>query len=479
MATTAPPALERPLCVDLDGTLVKSDTLVDSLLLLVRTRPLDALKTPLWALRGKANLKREVTARVTLNVEHLPYNRPLLEYLMAQRGQGRKLYLATGADSGLAERIARHLNIFEDVLASDGATNMTGGNKLAGFRSRFDGDFDYIGNARPDLPMLTAATTPMLANPDLGLRIAMRARRVKPQHTFTDRRSGIRAFIKAIRVHQWAKNALIFLPLLLAHRVDAATVVAAVIAFACFSLCASATYIVNDLLDIEADRLHPRKRKRTFAAGDLSVATGMAISAIFLAASFTGAVLLLPHGFLRWLILYAVTTLAYSLALKRIVILDVVVLSTLYTLRMLAGAAATKTYISPWLAAFAVFIFLSLAMVKRFSELQNVRSAGTQLSNGRGYLLNDIEQIRSFGTSSAFASVVVFSVYIGQPETRGLYHHHERMWLMTPLMILWLCRVWLLASRGELDEDPVVFALTDPMSLLMGVGAVAIALASI
>ena len=187
----------------------------------------------------------------------------------------------------------------------------------------------------------------------------------------------------------------------------------------------------------------------------------MAISAAFLAASFAAAVLLLPHSFLGWLLLYLVTTLAYSLALKRIVILDVVVLSALYTLRMLAGAAATHTYISPWLAAFAVFMFLSLAMVKRFSELQNVRSAGTQLSNGRGYLLNDIEQVRSFGTSSAFASVVVLSVYIGQPDVLSLYHHHVRMWLMPPLLILWLCRVWLLASRGELDEDPVVFALTD------------------
>jgi 4-hydroxybenzoate polyprenyltransferase len=479
MATTAAPALERPLCVDLDGTLVKSDTLVDSLLLLVRSRPLDALKTPLWALRGKANLKREVTARVTLDVEHLPYNRPLLEYLMAQRGDGRKLYLATGADAGLADRIARHLNIFEGVLSSDGTTNLIGSNKLAGFRSRFAGDFDYIGNARPDLPLLSAAATPMLANPDFGLRMALRARGLKPQRTFTDRANGLRTFIKAIRVHQWAKNALIFLPLLLAHHLQGPVVLAAAIAFVCFSLCASATYIVNDLLDIEADRQHPRKRKRAFASGNLSAGLGMAIAAVFLAASFTGAVLRLPHGFLGWLIFYFVTTLAYSLALKRIVILDVVILSALYTLRMLAGAAATKTFISPWLAAFAIFIFLSLAMVKRFSELQNVRSAGAQLSNGRGYLLNDIEQIRSFGTSSAFASVVVLSVYIGQPDVLSLYHHHDRMWLMAPLLILWLCRVWLLASRGELDEDPVVFALTDPMSLLMGVAAVLIALVSL
>ncbi len=478
MATTASPALDRPLCVDLDGTLVKSDTLVDSLLLLVRTRPLEAIKAPFWALKGKANLKREVTARVTLNVEHLPYNRPLLEYLMAQRGEGRKLYLATGADAGLADRIARHLNIFEGVLSSDGATNNIGPNKLNGFRSRFAGDFDYIGNARPDLPLLAAAAAPMLANPSAGLRMAMRARGLKPQHTFTDHTSPLRTFIKAIRVHQWAKNTLIFVPPLLAHSVRANVMLSAVLAFICFSLCASGTYIINDLLDIEADRQHPRKRKRAFASGNLSAASGMAISAVFLAASLTGAILLLPHSFVGWLLLYLVTTLAYSLALKRIVILDVVVLSALYTLRMLAGAAATDTYISPWLAAFAVFMFLSLAMVKRFSELQNVRSAGTQLSNGRGYLLNDIEQVRSFGTSSAFAAIVIFSVYIGQPEVHDLYHHHVRMWLMTPLMILWLCRVWLLASRGELDEDPVVFALTDRMSLLMGAAAVAIALAS-
>jgi 4-hydroxybenzoate polyprenyltransferase len=309
--------------------------------------------------------------------------------------------------------------------------------------------------------------------------MALRSKGLKTEHTFTDHAGNLRVFIRAIRVHQWAKNSLIFLPLLLAHRLDARALLAAVIAFVCFSLCASATYIVNDLLDIEADRQHPRKRTRAFASGNLSAASGIGISAAFLAASFTAAVLLLPLSFVGWLALYLVSTLAYSLALKRIVILDVLVLSALYTLRLLAGAAATATYISPWLAAFSIFIFLSLAMVKRFSELQNVRDAGSQIANGRGYLLNDIEQVRSFGTSSAFASVVVFSVYIGQPDVLGLYHHHQRMWLMPPLMILWLCRVWLLASRGELDEDPVVFALTDKMSLLMGLGAVLIALASL
>ncbi|MGI8772946.1 MAG: UbiA family prenyltransferase [Acidobacteriaceae bacterium] len=477
MQSPASLELGRPLCVDLDGTLVKSDTLVDSLLLLARSRPLEFLQTPLWALRGKANLKREVTARISLNVEHLPYNRTLLEYLMAEHGEGRRLYLATGADSVLAHRIAGHLGIFEDVFSSDGTTNLTGNNKLAGFRSRFGDDFDYIGNARPDVPLLQAATSPMVANPDLWLRLLLRMRKLQVQRSFTDKSKPLRVFIKAIRVHQWAKNVLIFLPMLLAHRLNAATFLAAFIAFFCFSLCASATYIVNDLLDIEADRLHPKKRKRAFASGNLSAAAGLGISALFLLLAFSGTHFL-PAAFAGWLGLYLITTLAYSLALKRVVILDVVVLSALYTLRMLSGASATGTYISPWLAAFSIFIFLSLAMVKRFSELQNVRAAGAAITNGRGYLLNDIEQVRSFGTSSAFASIVVFAVYIGQPEVRGLYRHPERMWLITPLMILWLCRVWLLASRGELDEDPVVFALTDRMSLLMGVAAVAIAMLS-
>ena len=245
-------------------------------------------------------------------------------------------------------------------------------------------------------------------------------------------------------------------------------------AFLCFSLCASATYIVNDLLDIEADRRHPKKCRRPFAAGDLSVAAGVAIIVLFMALSFTGA-FFLSRAFLGWLLLYLVTTLSYSLYLKRVVLIDVILLSGLYTLRMLAGGAATSVAFSPWLAAFSIFFFLSLAMVKRFSELQNIRAQGNTLSNGRGYLLADIEQIRSFGTASAYASVVVFAFYIYGSAATGLYHHPGRMWLMTPLMILWLSRVWLLASRGELDEDPVIFAVTDRMSLLIGAAIALIA----
>ena len=467
---------ERPLCVDLDGTLVKSDTFVDSLMVLARRHPGAFVRSPLWALQGKAHMKSQVASLVTLDVDHLPYNRPLLDYLRDEHAAGRKLYLATGADRVLARKVAAHLGIFEDVLASDGAVNLTGRNKLQHLEQRFAADgFDYIGNALPDLPLLQGAQEAMVANPDLSLKVALKSRNVAISRKFEDRSHLLAALAKALRVHQWAKNLLVFLPLLLAHSFrHAASVLAAVAAFFCFSFTASATYIINDLLDLESDRVHLHKRKRAFAAGNLSVATGLGISFALAAAALITAAYL-PRKFLVYLLLYFVTTLAYSLSLKRIVLVDVVVLSSLYTIRMLAGSEATHDPVSPWLAAFSIFLFLSLAMVKRFSELQNLHSRGATPSNARGYLLSDIEQLRSFGTSSAYASIVIFALYINGRDVVALYHHPTRMWLITPLLILWISRVWLLASRGLLDEDPVVFALSDRMSLLLCLGVAVVA----
>jgi 4-hydroxybenzoate polyprenyltransferase len=475
MQPPIPVQAERPLCVDLDGTLVKSDTLVDSLMVLAHRHPAAFLRTPFWAVKGKAHLKSQVTSMVTLDAAHLPYNRPLLDYLKEEHATGRKLYLTTGADRVLARSIAAHLGIFEDVMASDGAVNLTGTQKLKQLEQRFAVDgFDYIGNALPDLPLLQGARQAMLANPDFRLHSALKSRKIAVSRKFLDRSRLPVALSKALRVHQWAKNLLVFLPLLLAHSFSAARLLIAVAAFLCFSLTASATYILNDLLDLEHDRVHLNKRRRAFAAGDLSVAAGLAISLSFVVVALITAAYL-PRTFLAYLLLYFVTTVAYSLVLKRIVLVDVVILSSLYTVRMLAGAAATRTPISPWLAAFSVFLFLSLAMVKRFSELRNLHTRGLNPTNARGYILSDIEQLRSFGTSSAYASIVIFALYISGHDVVALYHHPNRMWLITPLMILWLSRVWLLASRGVLDEDPVVFALTDRMSLLLGLGVVLIA----
>ncbi|HVT97612.1 MAG TPA: UbiA family prenyltransferase [Acidobacteriaceae bacterium] len=473
----APEVSRRPLCVDLDGTLAKNDTLMDSLLVLVRNRPLDALRVPLWLLRGKAAVKAEIGARVALDVQHLPYNRSVVAYLEVERGEGRRLYLATGADELLAKRVADHLALFDGVLASDGRTNLTAANKLESLRRRFGNDgYDYIGNAGPDLPLLEHAGTAMIANPARGLRSRLQSRGITVRREFEDRRAPMKAILKALRLHQWAKNILIFVPMLLAHVLRAGVFADAAIAFVSFSLCASATYVANDLLDIESDRRHPRKRNRPFAAGDLSVLTGVLISGICLGGGIAIAAAVLPRGFLLWLFLYIVGTLSYSLALKRAMLVDVMVLAGLYTVRLLAGAAATRVEISPWFAAFAIFLFLSLAMVKRFSELENTRARGEAIANGRGYRLGDIEQLRSFGTSNATAAVLVFMIYIGiSRDVNSLYRHPNWLWLIAPLMIYWLSRVWLLASRGELDEDPVIFAVTDRISLMTGAAVAVVA----
>jgi 4-hydroxybenzoate polyprenyltransferase/phosphoserine phosphatase len=465
-----------PLCVDLDGTLVKSDTLVDSLLVMVRARPSRLAGLPGQLLAGKAAFKAYVADSVALDVAHLPYNRQVLQYLQQEAHKGRPIYLATGADRRLAERVAEHLGIFSGVLGSDGATNLTGKKKLDRLKLHLDSEsFDYIGNDTPDLPLLAQAAEPMVANPSWSLQIAMRRRGIRPVRSFQEGGSSLNAAIRALRPHQWFKNLLIFVPLLLAHVLTVGRLLTALLAFVCFCLTASATYILNDLLDIDADRRHPRKRLRPFASGDLPALGGVGIVALFLVAALLGA-RLLPHGFYAWLLLYIASTFAYSSYLKRIPMVDVLVLAGLYTLRLKAGGAATHTPISHWLAGFAIFLFLSLAIAKRFAELENLRASSSPARNGRGYLVADIDQMRSFGTSSAYAAAIIFAIYISGKDVLVLYHRANLLWLIEPLLILWLSRVWLLASRGELNEDPVVFALTDRLSLLIGAAVIVIVL---
>jgi 4-hydroxybenzoate polyprenyltransferase/phosphoserine phosphatase len=481
------------LCVDLDGTLVKSDTLVDSTLALARYRPALLLKIPGWLTQGKAAFKRHITSSVSLDVEHLPYNRELLQYLEQQHAEGRPIYLATAADSALAHRIAEHLGLFAGVLASDGNLNLAGHNKLEAFRQTFGENFCYIGNALPDLPLLENCHHPMVANPTRGLRAALRRAKVTPSRVFTEKTSPLKAWLKALRIHQWTKNILLFLPLLLAHALKPALIVGSTLAFLSFGLCASATYVVNDLLDIEADRQHPRKRRRPFASGDLSALTGVGVIVLFLIASLAIALsvphaitrispelaLARPYHFLVWLGIYAVTTLSYSLRLKRAVLVDVIVLSGLYTIRILAGSAATGIEASAWLGSFSIFFFLSLAFVKRFAELENLRERGGEVAKGRGYHISDIEQLRSFGSASGYVSVAVLTLYISNLDAAQLYSHTRRLWLLIPVLLLWISRLWLLASRGELNEDPVVYAITDKNSLFLGVIVIAIVLSAL
>jgi 4-hydroxybenzoate polyprenyltransferase/phosphoserine phosphatase len=494
IATLPALGVDPVLCVDLDGTLVKSDTLHDSALAVARHHPRALVHIPGWLAQGKAALKRHLANTIQLDVAHLPYNRELLQYLEQQRATGRPLYLATAADADTANRIADHLGLFTGVLASDGQLNLAGKNKLAAFQSRFGDNFSYIGNALPDLPLLEHCQEPMVANPTPALRAALRKARITPVRTFDERVSPLKAWLKAIRLHQWAKNTLIFVPLLLAHGWARGLLAGATLAFFSFGLCASATYIVNDLLDLEADRQHPRKRLRPFASGDLSALSGVVVVILFLAASLTLALLvphviaalspqllylIKPHYFLLWLGIYLVTTLAYSLRLKRSVLVDVIVLSGLYTIRIIAGSAASGIAVSTWLGSFSIFFFLSLAFVKRFAELENLRERGGVSAGGRGYHVSDIEQLRSFGSASGYASVVVLTLYISTLDAANLYQHTKRLWLLVPVLLLWISRLWLMASRGKLNEDPVVYAITDRRSLLLGLVVVAIVLSAL
>ena len=462
-----------PLCVDLDGTLVKSDTLWDGFCRLARNCPQELRHVPAWLSKGRAGFKAEVARHAALDPVRLPYNAAVLRFLQSQHREGRPIFLTTGADSSVAERVAAHLGLFQGTLASDGKTNLTSSDKLRALQATFP-VFDYIGNSRADLPLLAQARQAMVANPTLGLRFSLRMKPLPIAQVFLDRPSAFGTLFKAIRIHQWAKNVLLLAPLAFSHRLNVESLFSAIAAFFCFSFMASANYLVNDLLDIESDRRHPSKRLRPFASGDLPVIGGIAAVLLLVAGSI--AILpLLPATFAFFLAVYIAGTLSYSLYLKRFALVDVLVLSGLYTVRLLAGGAATSTEISHWLAGFSTFLFLSLAMVKRFSELENLRERGISSTHGRGYLVTDLEQIRTFGTSSATAAVVVFMLYIGGYNVSVLYNHPSRLWFIVPLLIYWLYRVWLLAARGELDDDPVVFAMRDPVSLAIGAAVVALA----
>jgi 4-hydroxybenzoate polyprenyltransferase len=473
-ATTRPGTdIERPLCVDLDGTLIKTDLLLESLFALIKRNPLYLVALPLWLARGKAYLKSAIARRSAVNVAALPYNLEFLQFLTAQYQAGRQLILATAADTALAERIAKHLGIFSGVLASDGRVNVSGTNKLAVIRDHLGSQaFDYAGNAQADFAVWQEARSAILVN--TPRRLARRAgRQFDVQRVFVGESktaARARAFIKAIRVHQWIKNSLVLVPLLTSHKVGLAGLwLDAAYAFVAFSLCSSSVYLLNDLLDLEADRLHPKKRLRPFASGDLSLMAGIIAVPVFLIASSAIAVALLPPAFQLALVTYFGLTLAYSFYLKQIVLLDVLVLAMLYTLRIIAGAAAIVVPLSQWLLAFSLFLFLSLALVKRFSELHLLRRTNNTAAKGRGYLAGDLEQLSSLGAASGYISVLVLALYINSREVSSLYSHPAFLWLICPFILYWVSRVWLLAHRGQMHHDPIVFALKDKSSYLIGV----------
>ncbi len=452
------------LCVDLDGTLLATDVLWESVLLLLKKQPWIAALLPLWLAKGKAHLKREIADRVKLNPTTLPIRKDVLEYLHEEKGKGRKIVLATASTGSAVAGIASHLGIFTEVLTSDDTVNLAGARKRDLLEKKYGkGGFDYIGDSAIDLPVWQAAKRSFLVQP--SGRLLKRAEKcANVEQVFYSKGSVLKDAVKAIRVHQWVKNILIFVPLLMAHKVQAgAQMWQAVYAFIAFSLCASSVYILNDLFDLQSDREHPKKRQRPFAAGRVSLLAGFAAIPVLLVLAFGLAWFALPSSFLKLMAVYLLVTSFYSLYFKRVAILDIMILAALYSLRLQAGGLAVEVSISSWLLAFSMFLFLSLAFVKRYTELTLHNENGGKLV-GRGYCKSDIEILRSMGAASGYISVLVLAFYVNSPEVRVLYSNPEILWGMCPLWLYWITRIWFLAHRGTIEDDPIVTALKDPVS---------------
>jgi len=471
------PVTSLPLVIDLDGTLIKSDSLIESFIALIQQNPLYAFLVLLWVLRGRAYLKRQISRRASLDVSLLPYNQELLNYLKVQRDEGRRLILATGADEEIARRVADHLKFFDTILASDGITNLSAQHKRDRLVREFgEKGFDYAGNSRRDLVVWSSAHKAIVVGswatfPSIG------AQAVGTERVFIGREKWLKPYIRALRPHQWLKNLLVFFPLVMAHRFfELDLVVKAFLAFLAFCLSASSVYLLNDLVDLPADRHHPRKRQRPFAAGELSLFLGLISIPLLLGLSLLVG-FFLPFTFLEMLALYYLLNLAYSSYLKRVVLLDVIILAGLYTLRVMAGSASVMIWPSTWLLAFSTFLFLSLALVKRYAELVTM-GTDTGVVYVRGYQIMDKELLASLGGGSGYVAVLVLVIYISSGVAEIHYTRHHLIWFLCPLLLYWISYVWLIAHRGGMHDDPVVFTFKDRISrVVILLGAVIFVLA--
>jgi 4-hydroxybenzoate polyprenyltransferase len=464
---------EPPLVIDLDGTLLRSDLLLETGLLFLRDQPHRFLAPLRWLARGKAALKRALAAETAIDVSVLPYDERVLELIAGERGRGRRVVLATASHRKLADQIAEHLGVFDDVIATADDHNLSAHAKRDALVQAFGArGFDYAGDSRDDLPVWGAARRAYVVNASPAIERRVHALG-NVARVLGSGRATLRDWAEALRLHQWLKNLLIFVPLLAAHRYTEWRLMADLaLAFLCFGLCASSVYLLNDLLDLRDDRHHATKRSRPLPAGRLPIQSGLAAIPVLLVAAFGLAVWQLPLAFTIGLASYYGLTLSYSLWLKRRMVIDVITLAALYTLRIIAGGVAVDVPLSFWLLAFSMFIFLSLALVKRYAELFHVRAAPgaekTDRARGRGYFADDAQMIAALGAASGYMAVMVLALYINDGPTTPLYRHQELIWLACPLLLTWISRVWMLAHRGLMNEDPVVFAVRDRVSLSIG-----------
>jgi 4-hydroxybenzoate polyprenyltransferase len=441
--------------------------LIEAILLLIKRNPLAALRLPLWLLRGRAVMKRELATRVTLDIGLLPYRVELCAWLGEEQKRGRRLILASASDEKFAGQVAAHLGFFDRVIGSDGANNLKGAAKRDRLVREFgEKGFDYAGDARSDLSIWSSARAAIVVSHSRRLR-ADAARRTRVDRVIkTPARSRL-PFAGALRAHHWLKNVLVFVPLLAAQRFNELDVVGhALVAFGSFCLIASGIYIFNDLFDLNADRRHPRKKYRPIPAGDLPLIHAIAMVPLMLVGAFVLASGL-PSAFVTALAVYCGLTLTYSLRLKQIVLLDVIVLASLYVIRILAGAAAVDVPISRWLLGFSMFAFLSLALLKRYTEIVTMRAIAGKATQVRGYLSTDAGLLIAMGTASGYVAVAILALYADTATAARYYTRHELIWLVCPLFLYWISYLWLMAQRNRMAYDPVVFAVRNRTSQVL------------
>jgi 4-hydroxybenzoate polyprenyltransferase len=467
----------NPLVVDLDGTLIRTDLLFEAFFQLLASHPLKALAAVAALKGGKAALKAHLADESLIEVETLPLNEDVLAFLSAEKAKGRPLYLASAADKRYVEAFASHLGFFDGAFGSEASLNLTGSAKAERLCELFgEGGFDYIGDAPVDEAVWRKAAGVYIANASPRHLAAVQTWAPHAQSVGT-RAHPWRDYLKSLRLHQWLKNILVFVPALAAHQFGW-PLLASVIAFLSFSLCASSVYVLNDLLDLKSDRAHVRKRLRPFASGRVPLVRGIVMVPILLMTSLALA-LFLPSPFLVALAGYYTLTCAYSFLLKRKLLVDVVALACLYGARLVAGGAAASVVLSPWLTAFAIFLFLSLALVKRCSELVDSRAAGAGDPVGRAYRIGDLPLLQVMSVASGYVAVLVLALYVSSDDVRALYSHPDRLWLLCVLLLYWLSRVALLTHRGAMHDDPVIFAVTDRVSQVVALACGLVVLASI
>lgn len=457
-----------PLVVDLDGTIFFGDVLFEKSATLIISNPREIFRFIRYAANGRAYLKEYLSKKIQLEPSRIPFNQDVINLILDARSKGIPVVLATASNQADANMISEYLGIFDEVLASDQTRNLKGRQKALELISRYgEKSFDYVGDSISDLEVWRHSrhAYTVSKNPILKYRIS---RMAKLHDLSKSKPSYLSTLLKSLRIHQWVKNLLIFVPLLAVHEFyNVGNLLILFLAFLSFSLAASSIYIVNDLADISHDRDHPTKRNRPIASGHMSIPAAIFTSGVLLALSLFFS-FLLPLNFLFSLILYLILTTAYTFVLKKFAIIDVVVLATLYTLRIVAGALAISSVPSFWMLTFSMFLFLSLALMKRYSELfQAVNVNSHDKLGGRGYSPKDLEYVSTLGVSSGLISVLVLLLYINDSEISKLYNSPLLLWLSGPLMLIWIARAWVIAHRGSMQDDPVLFAIKDKQSYLL------------